>query len=84
MSRLSVAMFIAAAAAQAATVDQVIVRQQWPWREAIRVEYVLSDVSAPVNVSVEATADGTPVDAAKLAASLSGDVYGVRRHVLLV
>ena len=80
MSRLSVAMFMAAAAAQAATVDQVIVRQQWPWREAIRVEYVLSDVSAPVNVSVEATADGTPVDAAKLAASLSGDVYGVSRN----
>ena len=68
-----------AAAAQAATVDQVIVRQQWPWSETVKVEYVLSDVTAPVNVSVTATADGTPVSADSLAAALSGDVFGVAK-----
>ena len=79
MNRINVAIFAAAAVAtvQAATVDQVIVRQQWPWRETVKVEYMLSGVSDPVNVSVEATADGRPVDAANLQASLSGDVFGV-------
>ena len=82
MKRINVAMFAAAAIAtvQAASVDQVIVRQQWPWSETIKVEYVLSGVSAPVNISVEATADGTAVDASKLQASLSGDVYGISKN----
>ena len=82
MNRITVAIFAVAAVAStnAATVDQVIVRQQWPWSETIKVEYMLSGVSAPVNVSVEATADGQPVDAAKLQASLSGDVYGVSKN----
>ena len=82
MNKINVAMFAAAAVASAhsATVDQVIVRQQWPWSETIKVEYVLSDVSAPVNISVDATADGVAVDATKLQASLSGDVYGVAKN----
>ncbi len=79
MKRLNVAMFAVAAVAtvNAATVDQVIVRQQWPWSETIKVEYVLSDVSDPVNISVEATADGVAVDAAKLRAAIVGETYGV-------
>ena len=82
MNRINVAMFAVAVVAtvHAATVDQVIVRQQWPWSETIKVEYVLSDVSAPVNISVAATADGAAVDAANLRASLSGDVYGVTKN----
>ncbi|MBQ2631471.1 MAG: SUMF1/EgtB/PvdO family nonheme iron enzyme [Kiritimatiellae bacterium] len=82
MNRINVAMFAVAVVAtvHAATVDQVIVRQQWPWSETIKVEYVLSDVSAPVNISVAATADGAAVDAANMRASLSGDVYGVTKN----
>ena len=72
-----IAAFFVAISVQAATIDQVIVRQQWPWSETVKVEYVLSDASNPVNVSVAATADGVAVDSAKLAASLSGDVFGV-------
>ena len=72
-----IAALFAAVSVQAATVDQVIVRQQWPWSETVKVEYVLSDVSDPVNVSVSATADGVAVDSANLAASLRGEVYGV-------
>ena len=70
---IRIAAFLVAISVQAATIDQVIVRQQWPWSETVKVEYVLSDASDPVNVSVAATADGVAVDAAKLAASLSGD-----------
>ena len=68
------------AVVQSATVDQVIVRQQWPWNDTVKVEYVLSDAVAPVNISVSATADGVAVDSAKLAASLSGDVFGVAKN----
>ena len=74
-----ITMFVAAAVAavQAATVDQVVVRQQWPWSETVKVTYALSDTVDPVNVTVLATADGVSVDSAKLVASLSGDMYGV-------
>ena len=77
-----ITMFAVAAvvAVQAATIDQVIVRQQWPWNETVKVEYMLTDAAAPVNVSVTATADGVAVDSASLAAALSGDVLGVAKN----
>ena len=83
MKRHGVLMFAAAAVVtvQAATVDQVIVRQQWPWSETVKVEYVLSDAVDPVNISVSATADGVAVDSAKLASALTGEVYGVTNGV---
>ena len=83
MKRMNLAMLAVAAVASvhAATVDQVTVRQQWPWSETVSVSYVLRDAADPVTVSVEATADGTPVDSAALAAAITGDVYGVTNGV---
>ena len=40
-----------ASSAFAAQVDRVLVRQQWPWSSEVRVEYVVSGVSAPAAVS---------------------------------
>ena len=65
----------------AATVERVLVRQQWPWHRLVKVEYRLSDVSSPVDISVSLSAGGTavvvPADAldGALFAISSGGVY---------
>lgn len=38
----------------AAAIEQVIVRQQWPWSTDIKVEYKLSGVTTPVNIGIKA------------------------------
>lgn len=68
---------ICAASVRAATVDRVIVRQQWPWSTDIKVEYVLSGVTQPVDVAVRAFNGATELDAAKLAAATKGARYGI-------
>ena len=47
---------LATAALNAAVIEQVIVRQQWPWSTDIKVEYKISGVDAaePVDISVRA------------------------------
>ena len=47
---------LASAAVDAAVIEQVIVRQQWPWSTDIKVEYKLSGVTgaSPVDVAVKA------------------------------
>ena len=64
-------------AAQAAAIDQVLVRQQWPWSTEIRVEYRISDVTAPVDVSVAAYNGATPLPSERLADAVAGDLYGI-------
>ena len=66
---------LASMCAHAATIDDVIVRQQWPWSSEIKIEYVISGVVDPVNLTIEAF-DGNaplniPVEAVK------GDIYGI-------
>ena len=39
--------------ARAASVSEVVVRQNWPWTPTICVEYTLSDVSEPVDISLQ-------------------------------
>ena len=67
----------AACAASAATVDQVIVRQQWPWTTDIRVEYKLSGVTSPVDIHVTAYDGERQLDSAAIADATTGDVYGI-------
>ena len=74
---LCMAAFAASAASHAATIDKVVVRQQWPWSTDVKVEYRLTGVTAPVDVSVAAYDGDTPLDSAKIAAATKGDVYGV-------
>ena len=87
MKKLNV--FLASAlstlALTAAEIGEVIVRQQWPWSTDIKIEYTLSDVTAPVDITVKAY-DGNeelPIPDG----ALVGDVYGVTKggvHAILL
>ena len=73
-----IAAFAACAmTASAATVEQVIVRQQWPWTTDIRVEYKLSGVTSPVDIHVTAFDGERQLDSAAIADATTGDVYGI-------
>lgn len=76
-ARLALCIAGFAATANAATVDSVIVRQMWPWSTDIRVEYKLSGVTAPVDVSVAAFAGSTPLDSSNLASAITGERYAI-------
>ena len=39
--------FLAASSLNAAVIEQVIVRQQWPWSTDVKVEYKISGVTSP-------------------------------------
>jgi formylglycine-generating enzyme required for sulfatase activity len=45
----------------AAVVERVLVRQQWPWERAIKVEYRLAEVAEKTDVSVSLSVNGVPV-----------------------
>lgn len=66
----------------AAVIDQVLVRQQWPWSTDVKIEYRISglDGSTPVDIVVAAYDGDAPLDSARLAESLSGDVYGISEN----
>ena len=66
-----------AAEANTAVIEQVIVRQQWPWSTDVKIEYRLKDVSSPVDVTVEAYNGDEKLDQSRLDESLSGDRFGV-------
>ena len=83
-------LFIIVAAAcsslAAATVDSVSFTQDWPWSTDIKITYVLSGVTAPVDVSVEAFDGATPLPIATPSA-LRGEVCGVESdgsHVIFL
>ena len=65
--------------AHAATINQVIVRQQWPWSTDVKVEYQLEgvDASHPVDIAVTAYNGDTLLDSSNLRASIKGDLYGI-------
>ena len=66
---------LSAAALNAAVIEQVIVRQQWPWSTDVKVEYKLKDVTCPVDISLKAY--NGDVELALPAAAITGDRYGV-------
>ena len=63
----------------AATINQVIVRQQWPWSKDVKVEYSLTgvDASHPVDLTVTAYNGDTPLTIANPQESIKGDLYGI-------
>ena len=69
----------AANASHAAAIEQVIVRQQWPWSTDIKVEYKISEVDAehPVNIGVTAYNGSVELDATRLESSMRGSRYGI-------
>ena len=79
MKKLNLALGLVAAAlsASAAQIEQVIVRQQWPWSTDVKVEYKLSGVVDPVDVTVRAYNGSVELDAEKLNAAITGDLTGI-------
>ncbi len=77
MSRIVVlAVFtVGALAAQAAKIEQVIVRQQWPWSTDVKVEYRLSGVTAPVDIGV--TVYNGEAELPLPASAIVGDLHGI-------
>ncbi len=68
-------------AAQAAVIDQVIVRQQWPWSTDVKIEYRLSGVTSPVDISVTAYNGTNKLDNSNIDGALTGSRYGVTDSV---
>ncbi len=64
-------------AANAAEVSRVIVRQQWPWSADVRVEYMLSDVTSPVDLVVRAWNGSEELDSSRLRDAITGELYGI-------
>ena len=81
MKKACVFMFavVAAATLSAATINQVIVRQQWPWSIKIKVEYSLSgvDASHPVDIAVTTYNGDDPLPSTHLREAIEGDLYGI-------
>ena len=79
MKKLLAATLLAAPAfaLTAATVENVRIRQCWPWSTEIKITYDLVGADAPVDVAVEAL-DGERPLAILTRNALSGDLVGVR------
>lgn len=66
-------------AACAADVGRVIVRQQWPWSTDIKVEFELSNVTDPVDISLKAYNGAVPYDQAVVDAATSGSRFALSK-----
>lgn len=79
MSKLSMFLLAAvgAVSVQAADVEQLIVRQQWPWSTDIKVEYRLSGVDTDHPVDLQLKAFNGETELALPDAAIDGDRYGI-------
>ena len=68
---------VATASLNAAVIEQVIVRQQWPWSTDVKVEYKVTGVTSPVNIAVRAFNGDMELNSANLESSISGKRYGI-------
>lgn len=74
---LAFTVCIATLFAEGVTISDVIVRQQWPWSTDIKVEYKLSGVTEPVNVTVTAYNGSQVLDSSNYLNAIRGDLYGI-------
>ena len=74
---LSTSVFLSAAGLFAATIDNVFVRQNWPWSSEVEVSYVISGVTEPVDLVVSFSNGATPLAADTTGGRLAGDVIAV-------
>ena len=72
-----VALAAFAAVAQGAKVDEVKVRQLWPWSTDVKVEYTLSDVTGPVDVKVTAYDGERQIPQADLEPAITGERFAI-------
>ena len=78
---LSIVAALLAGMLNAAEIEQVIVRQQWPWSTDVKVEYRLSALTHPVDIVLEAYNGETKLEFSDFAKCVSGDLYGVTKPV---
>ena len=76
---LAVFVALSAIISSAASINRMVVRQQWPWSGKVRVEYLLSGVTAPQDVSVALSQGGETIDVSGTDkfTFLVGDLHGV-------
>ncbi len=74
----SAVAFLAAIGAFAdATVERVLIRQQWPWDDKVAIDFVLTNVTAMTQVDCAVYLGGTRVELPD--GAFSGDVYELTR-----
>jgi len=83
MNKLVVPLLVFGGAflSHAAQVDQVIVRQQWPWSTDVKIEYRLSGVTTPVKVNCNFFDGTTALTPAKASETVKGDLYASQSGV---
>ena len=62
---------------QAATVDRMLVRQEWPWNEKVDIDFALSGVAAKTEIDCAVYRGGTRLDLPL--AAFSGDVCNLSK-----
>ena len=67
-----VAAFAVAGAFADATIDRVLVRQQWPWDEKVAIDFVLTNVTSATEIDCAVYRGATPVSVS--AGAFSGDI----------
>ena len=75
ISAVSVLMALAVTAEP--VINNVVVRQQWPWSTDIRIDYTLSGAEDPIDVNLEFKDGEEDLSVASGVAAISGDVYYV-------
>ena len=73
------AAFMAAASLGAAQIDEIIVRQQWPWSTDVKVEYKISGVTTPVDIGVKVYDGEEELVSENFSKSLVGDMHGISK-----
>ncbi len=72
-------MFAAiAAVSHAADVENLIVRQQWPWSTSVKVECTLVDVTSPVDLAIEVYNGVNKIDSKFVENALSGERFAIK------
>ena len=78
MKRIVTFLGLASAAyIHGAAIEQVVVRQQWPWSTDVKVEYKISGVTKPVDLKVTAYNGDVLLDQSNLDASITGRRLGI-------
>jgi len=77
---LSVCSFVGIGAFGEASVDRILVRQQWPWSSEVRVDYEVSGAEGVgVDLVVEVKAEAVTLDTAAVnQAMVGGSIHGVK------
>jgi len=75
----AIAAFASVGAFADATIDRVLVRQQWPWNEKVAIDFVLTNVTAATQIGCTVYRGETPVadSTGASAAAFSGDIYNL-------